>query len=122
MSSESTTASASNDCPIYVPSKEGADEIEKIPRRITRGANGIVKRNLRYAQSVSACQVFVPKLARLALSKLEWKEAMASEFEALKKNESQVLIPGSNNDNVINNKWIFKVKQLEIRSVDIYKA
>lgn len=38
---------------------------------------------------------------------------MKDEFEALFKNNIWVLIPRLANDNVINTKWVFKIKQNE---------
>lgn len=48
--------------------------------------------------------------------------AMKDEFDALVKNDTWSLIPRSPEDNIINTKWFFKVKQREDGSIKHYKA
>lgn len=58
----------------------------------------------------------------MMLLNLEWKDAKESEFRALKKNQKWTMVFGSNEDNFINTKWVFKVKQREGGTVECYKA
>lgn len=85
---------------------------------VTRGSIGVVKLNPWYAFSVAAV-VPVPRSARLALLDSNWKEAMESKYKALVCNETWRLIPRSPEDNIINTKWVFKVKEPDDGSIEI---
>lgn len=52
----------------------------------------------------------------------QWKEAMDSEYSALIKNQTWILVPPRKNINLIDNKWVFKLKRKADGSVDRYKA
>lgn len=47
---------------------------------------------------------------------------MQSEIDALEKNDTWVSIPRSEDDNIINTKWVFKVNQWEDGTMERYKA
>jgi hypothetical protein len=51
-----------------------------------------------------------------------WRQAMDDEFHALLKNNTWHLIPPRAGLNIINCKWVFKVKQKTDGSVDRYKV
>lgn len=57
-----------------------------------------------------------------ALPDSKWKATMDSEYSALMKNETWHLVPYQNNMNLIDAKWVFKVKYRDDGSIDRYKA
>lgn len=48
---------------------------------------------------------------RQALHHAHWKEAMESEFSALLKNDTWQLVPPRSGVNIIDSKWVFKIKK-----------
>jgi hypothetical protein len=51
-----------------------------------------------------------------------WKQTMDIEFGALLKNDTWHLVPPKAGANIINCKWVYKIKQKSNGSVDMYKA
>uniref|UniRef100_A0A2N9HG82 Reverse transcriptase Ty1/copia-type domain-containing protein n=1 Tax=Fagus sylvatica TaxID=28930 RepID=A0A2N9HG82_FAGSY len=52
----------------------------------------------------------------------KWQQAMASEFEALQRQQTWSLIPSSSTQNVIGCRWVYKIKRNTDGSVSRYKA
>jgi hypothetical protein len=63
-----------------------------------------------------------PKNLHEALSDSNWKGAMDEEFSALIKNKTLHLVPSHHAHNVIDCKWVYKVKEKADGSIDRYKA
>jgi hypothetical protein len=57
-----------------------------------------------------------------ALSDQRWKNAMDNEFGALLKNQTWHLVPPKSGANVIDCKWVYKIKKKSDGSIDRYKA
>jgi hypothetical protein len=57
-----------------------------------------------------------------ALHDSRWKNAMDSEFEALQKNNTWRLVPPKKGVNIIDCKWVYKIKRKSYDMVDWYKA
>ena len=57
-----------------------------------------------------------------ALAHKEWKEAMDNEYDALMKNRTWHLVPLKKGSNVIDCKWVYKIKRKSDGSIDRYKA
>ena len=57
-----------------------------------------------------------------ALAHKDWKEAMDSEYDALMKNKTWHLVPSKSGMNVIDCKWVYKIKRKSDGSIDRYKA
>jgi histone deacetylase 1/2 len=57
-----------------------------------------------------------------ALSNKKWKEAMDEEYVALMKNKTWHLVPGRRGTNVIDCRWVYRIKRRADGSVDRYKA
>lgn len=57
-----------------------------------------------------------------ALSSPHWKSAMDTEFSALLRNKTWHLVPSSPGKNIIDCKWVYKVKKKADGSIDRYKA
>ena len=57
-----------------------------------------------------------------ALANKDWKEAMDNEYNALMKNKTWHLVPPKHGDNIIDCKWVYKIKRKSDGSIDRYKA
>ncbi|WVZ57430.1 hypothetical protein U9M48_007816 [Paspalum notatum var. saurae] len=57
-----------------------------------------------------------------ALGDKKWKDAMQQEYDALMRNKTWHLVPHAENTNLIDCKWVYKVKKKADGSVDRYKA
>lgn len=66
-----STNSSSDYVPVLISAHKGEKSLAICPR-VTCGAHGIVKPNPKYALSVAACKVPVPKSSRIALINPEW--------------------------------------------------
>jgi histone deacetylase 1/2 len=64
----------------------------------------------------------VPKDLHHAMTSPQWSEAMRQEFDALQKNGTWRLVPRRPGLNVIDSKWVFKVKHRADGTVERYKA
>nr|CCI55333.1 PH01B019A14.2 [Phyllostachys edulis] len=70
-----------------------------------------------------ACMVTLePTSYTEALEEPCWKQAMDQEFTTLLKNETWHLVPPDRGQNVIDCKWVFKLKRKADGSIDCYKA
>jgi hypothetical protein len=63
-----------------------------------------------------------PHNLRATLSDPNWKLAMESEFFALLQNENWHLVPLASDRNLIDCKWVYKIKHKVDDSIDRYKA
>ncbi|XP_037474264.1 26S proteasome non-ATPase regulatory subunit 13 homolog B-like [Triticum dicoccoides] len=63
-----------------------------------------------------------PRHFQAALSIPHWRDAMEQEFQALRKNDTWRLVPPVSGINVIDSKWVFKVKRHADGSIERYKA
>lgn len=57
-----------------------------------------------------------------ALVDPKWKKAMDEEFQALQKNNTWHLVPSRLDKNVIDFKWVFRIKRRSDGTIDRYKA
>ena len=95
------------------------------PRPRTRLQNGIVKPKVytngtvRYA---NLCTTGEPDSVDEALKLPKWRDAMQDEFEALQRNGTWSLVPPSQGRNLIDCKWVFKIKRQADGEIDRYKA
>lgn len=51
-----------------------------------------------------------------------WRQAMNSEFDALLKNNTWILVPASKAKNLVGCKWVYRIKRKADGSIDRYKA
>jgi hypothetical protein len=63
-----------------------------------------------------------PRNLSMALSDPNWKSAMDSEFSALVRNNTWHLVPPVSGRNIIDCKWVYKIKRKADGSLDQYKA
>jgi hypothetical protein len=106
-----------------VPGASGVSTPESRPR--TRLQAGIRKPKvytdgtIRYGLSTFTD---APRTVEEALGSKHWKEAMDIEYNALLKNNTWHLVPPKKGSNIIDCKWVFKVKLKADGTLDKYKA
>lgn len=101
-----------------------------IPPRHTRSQSGIFKLKeykdgtVRYDshKCVFLTSTGEPDNLHDALAHKEWKGAMDNEYQALMKNKTWHLVPPKKGQNVIDCKWVYKIKRKSDGSIDRYKA
>ncbi|WVZ48786.1 hypothetical protein U9M48_000195 [Paspalum notatum var. saurae] len=74
---------------------------------------------VRYAYMTESGE---PCTLQEALGDKNWKTAMDEEYNALMKNKTWHLVPMSGNKNVIDCKWVYKIKRKADGSIERYKA
>jgi histone deacetylase 1/2 len=102
--------------------------VENRPR--TRLQQGIVQPKIitdgriRYdrIRFANFCSTGEPSNLQEALDDPRWKSAMDEEFSALARNHTWHLVPADRGRNVIDCKWVYKVKRKVDGTVDRYKA
>ncbi|XP_073353683.1 uncharacterized protein [Aegilops tauschii subsp. strangulata] len=102
----------------------------KIPQRHTRSKSGLFKPKeykdgrvrydpRKYAFLTSSGE---PTHLAEALAHKECKGAMDNEYQALMKNKTWHLVPPTKGKNLIDCKWVYKIKRKSDGSIDRYKA
>jgi hypothetical protein len=69
-----------------------------------------------------ASTVHEPRDINEALSDENWKSAMDNEFSALMKNKTWHFVPPQRESNIIDCRWVYKIKRKTDGSLDRYKA
>ena len=64
----------------------------------------------------------IPLSVSEALVDANWKKAMVDVFQALMRNKTWELVPATENQHIISNKWVYRVKYKADGSLDKYKA
>jgi hypothetical protein len=82
------------------------------PKKFTDGT-------IRYAYFSSTGE---PSSTAEALADVRWKAAMGKEYAALINNKTWHLVPSGRGQNIIDCKWVYKIKRKADGSVDRYKA
>jgi hypothetical protein len=95
------------------------------PRHQTRLQSGIIKPKklydgmIRYGMFSTTGE---PNSVDEAISDPKWRDAMEVEFQALAKNKTWHLVPRKTGQNIIDCKWVFKIKRKADGSIDRYKS
>jgi hypothetical protein len=63
-----------------------------------------------------------PRCFDEAVQEKEWRQAMDVEFQALGRNKTWHLVPREEARNIIDSKWVYKVKKTADGNIDQYKA
>ncbi|GJV45416.1 putative RNA-directed DNA polymerase [Tanacetum coccineum] len=63
-----------------------------------------------------------PTSFTVASNSLEWRQAIKEEYDALIKNETWSLVPRASNTNVVDGKWVYRLKQDKNGVITRYKA
>jgi histone deacetylase 1/2 len=74
---------------------------------------------VRYA---NLCDTGEPSSDTEALNDPRWREAMKNEYEALIRNDTWTLVPTARGKNLIDSKWVYKIKKRADGQIDRYKA
>jgi hypothetical protein len=74
---------------------------------------------IRYAQLTTTGE---PSIVHEALNHNQWKQAMDSEYNALIKNNTWHLVSPKTGTNIIDCKWVYKIKRRVDGTVDRYKV
>ena len=103
-----------------------ADMNAQQPRR-TRLQQGKIqpvnyKHITKYGMVCSTGEPDEPNTLEAALCDDRWKKAMNEEYMALKKNKTWHLVPPQQGKNLIDCKWVFRIKRKADGTVDRYKA
>lgn len=64
----------------------------------------------------------MPKSIKEALKHKGWSKVVKCEFDALQRNETWILVPPLINRKIIDNKWLFRVKELAYGSLGLKKS
>jgi hypothetical protein len=109
--------------PAHVASPSPEQIQRQRPR--TRAQSGIVKQKLftdgtvRYGFS---CETGEPRDVQEALGDKNWKRAMQEEHSALLRNNNWHLVPPIQDKNLIDCKWVYRIKRKQDGTIDRYKA
>ena len=118
-------ANVEEDQPAGSPVPSANVEAPSPPRRRTRMQQGIIKPKkftdgtIRYG---NFCATGEPENLQEALDDPRWKKAMEEEYTALKRNQTWHLVEAKQGNNLIDYKWVYKIKKKADGSVDRYKA
>lgn len=66
--------------------------------------------------------VSTPFTYKQAATDSNWLKAMKVELDALESNHTWELVPKPVNQNIVDCKWLFKIKYLPVDSIERYKA
>jgi histone deacetylase 1/2 len=82
------------------------------PKKYTDGT-------VRYGMLASTGE---PRNLSAALNDPHWRAAMQEEYNALMENQTWTLVPSSSNKNLIDCKWVYRIKHRADGTIDRYKA
>ncbi|KAK1598830.1 hypothetical protein QYE76_018634 [Lolium multiflorum] len=91
------------------------------PRIRTRLQQGI-RQPKRYTDGTVRYGLFSSTGEPEALDNSNWRQAMDEEYKALMDNKTWHLVPPSRNKNLIDCKWVYRIKKRADGSIDRYKA
>jgi hypothetical protein len=94
-------------------------------RRHTRLQSGIVKPRIFTDGTIrwcNFCETGEPENLQEAFNDSKWRQAMQDEINALLQNQTWHLVEEKKGTNLINCKWVYKIKRKADGSLDRYKA
>jgi hypothetical protein len=92
---------------------------------VTRLQNQIVKPNKQYDGYIrygNLCVTREPEDVQQALEDPKWRIAMQEEYDALERNKTWHLVPFREGRNIIDCKWVYKIKRKSDGTIERYKA
>lgn len=111
--------------PVTNPNQETANNQPQNQHRMqTRLKNHITKPNKRYALT-AAKPNFIdiePRTHHQALKEKHWRDSMSKEYDSQIALRTWDLVPPSPSQNVIDTKWIYRIKLLADGTLDKYKS
>ncbi|KAK1631986.1 hypothetical protein QYE76_006301 [Lolium multiflorum] len=131
-----TDSSAAPPSPVATPPASSSPDLPQpappVHGPITRAQRGIRQPKVRTDGTVTWLSVLAahaavkhtqePRDYKEALRTPHWREAMEAEFSALQRNDTWKLVPPVPGINLIDSRWIFKVKLHSDGSIERYKA
>jgi histone deacetylase 1/2 len=97
---------------MWLVCKLGSKKVSNTPKIYTDGT-------VRYGLLVSTDE---PRSLAEALGDSHWRKAMEEEHDALLRNNTWHLVPSSSSRNLIDCKWVYRVKKRADGTIDRYKA
>lgn len=91
---------------------------------VTRARDGTRKPSTKYMLDYALTAITTPvepTSFTQAQRSPEWRDAMAAEFSALQQQGTWSLVPRSH-QNVVGNKWVYKIKRRADGQIERYKA
>uniref|UniRef100_A0A2N9HA75 Reverse transcriptase Ty1/copia-type domain-containing protein n=1 Tax=Fagus sylvatica TaxID=28930 RepID=A0A2N9HA75_FAGSY len=88
----------------------------------TRSKSGISKKKSFATSTTIDYLQTEPPTYTIASKFPQWREAMASEFAALQRQQTWQLVPPSSDQNIVGCRWVYKIKRNSDGSVSRYKA
>ena len=106
---------------------QSSAQLQPVPasRVTTRLQKGIKNPKIRTDGTIRygmLCVAGEPTRLEDALGDPRWKNAMDEEYSALMKNKTWRLVPEQRGKNVIDCKWVYRIKKKADGSIDRYKA
>jgi histone deacetylase 1/2 len=98
--------------PAAAPPRTRLQKGIRQPKQYTDGT-------VRYGLTVSTGE---PRNLPAALSDPNWRSAMQDEYDALMSNKTWTLVPPGPHRNIIDCKWVYRVKHRADGTIDRYKA
>ena len=90
---------------------------------VTRLQNNFVKPNPKFANlTTTRVQSLEPQNTTQALKDPQWRRAMTEEYDALVHNVTWELVPSHPSQNVVGNKWVYRIKYKPTGEIERYKA
>ncbi|GAU41761.1 hypothetical protein TSUD_13620 [Trifolium subterraneum] len=90
---------------------------------VTRSQNNIFKpKRMFHATSHPLPENLEPSNIRQAMQHSHWRQAISDEFNALLRNGTWSLVPPPNNHNIVDCKWLFRIKRNPDGTIARYKA
>ena len=90
--------------------------------RLRDGTIQPVHYKTKFGLAVSPVSAEEPRTVSAALADPKWAKAMHEEFCALQQNHTWHLVPSCPGLNVIDCKWVFRIKRRSDGTIDRYKA
>ncbi|KAK1611873.1 hypothetical protein QYE76_035546 [Lolium multiflorum] len=108
---------------LVVPVPPAPDRVHQMQTRL-RAGKYVPKRRTDGTVTYTAARASdtEPTSVSAALLNPKWKEAMDAEFSALQRNQTWRLVPAQKGLNIIDSRWVYKVKRKPDGSVDRFKA
>lgn len=89
---------------------------------MTRAKSGIYKPKIYIAKRLAREITNAPISVEEASKNKRWEITMMKEFEALQKNRTKELVQPSQDQKIVGNKWVYKVKYIPNGTIARYKV
>ncbi|KAK1652972.1 hypothetical protein QYE76_070777 [Lolium multiflorum] len=121
VASTSPTPSASS-TPPPIPAPGVTTRLQRGIRNPKKRTDGTVAWSTLRMAHTADLTLTEPRDHREAMASPHWRAAMEAEFLALQHNKTWRLVPPVQGVNIIDSKWVFKIKQKSDGSIERYKA